>query len=74
MSRLIDADEIRKYIIGIDPYNREFVGRVKYALQLVPTVDAVEVVRCKECRHRHDGDCPISWGKTDEDFCSFAER
>lgn len=33
-----------------------------------------EIIRCKDCCHIHDGDCPISWGKTEEDFCSFAER
>ena len=40
----------------------------------VPAADVVEVVRCRECIHSSDHDCPISWGKTDNDFCSFAER
>ena len=42
-----------------------------------PTVDAVEVVRCRDCKHR-DGtpgqpniDC---WQMHDDDFCSYGER
>lgn len=37
-------------------------------------LDLVEVVRCKDCIHLHDHDCPIAWGKTDYDYCSFGER
>lgn len=29
-----------------------------------PTVDAVEVVRCKDCKHRgEEGECPMYWVK-----------
>ena len=42
-----------------------------------PTVDAVEVVRCWECKHR-DG-IPgqpniVCWQMHDDDFCSYGER
>ena len=50
----------------------------------MPTIDAVEVVRCKDCRHRylHDVDetyyCANGCGLTDcvkpDDFCSHGER
>ena len=33
-----------------------------------------EIIMCKDCTHIHDNDCPIDWGKTDYDFCSYAER
>ena len=41
-----------------------------------PTVDAVEVVRCWECKHR-DG-IPgqpniVCWQMHDDDFCSYGE-
>lgn len=44
-----------------------------------PTVDAVEVVRCKDCIHRDDGSCPMDenypWHDTkSDDFCSYRER
>lgn len=34
------------------------------------------IVNCKDCRHNgsFDTDCPISWPKDDDDFCSFAEK
>ena len=46
----------------------------------IPTVDAVEVVRCKDCKHY----TPVEGGKplcalhtiavTQDDFCSYGER
>lgn len=31
-----------------------------------------EIIRCEECIHRFDNDCPIDWNG--KEFCSFAER
>lgn len=44
--RLIDADELRKKLDKLYPvfYGNLFDG--------MPTIDAVQVVRCKECKHR----------------------
>lgn len=51
-----------------------------------PAVDAVEVVRCRECKHwdcyggedAHKGDCTELVGLEscmyEEDFCSYGER
>lgn len=44
-----------------------------------PTVDAVEVVRCKDCIHWDDGSCPMGenypWCDTkSDDFCSYGEK
>ena len=57
---------------------------VKFALWLNKTVDAVEVVRCKDCKHRDEYGCctpPIisSYGwdhlePKDNDYCSYGER
>ena len=63
----------------------EYAKRVKDIVTNAPTVDAVEVVRCKDCKHRYNGkDCthPLllsySWGAIrklkDNDFCSYGER
>lgn len=48
-----------------------------------PTVDVVEVVRCKDCKFRGREDCAMyyrcncgeqhTW-ETDNDFCSYGER
>ena len=81
--RLIDVDEA---IINfgfewddIPPTREEFVRFLKKQ----PTVDAVPVVRCRECKYRfknnsHDkSGCPIIdaniW-MDDDDFCSHGER
>ena len=50
------------------------------ALLKLPTVDAVEVVRCKDCKHWTMGYCnhfayygyePMT---SEDDFCSYGER
>ena len=49
MSRLIDVDALRYRLLCQPPRNIS----INYALELVstmPTVDAVEVVRCKDCK------------------------
>ena len=82
--RLIDADALWRKFESEPWYDN--ADRDEIALPLVdeaPTVDAVEVVRCRECRYRfknngHDkSGCPIIdaniW-MDDDDFCSHGER
>lgn len=46
------------------------------------TVDAVPIVRCKDCKHHHYSECEIpycdridyGYGWKDDDFCSHGER
>ena len=53
-----------------------------YHIGKAPTVDAVEVVRCKECTHWSNGDdtygicyrCPNTRQMRYDDFCSYGER
>ena len=47
----------------------------------MPTVDAVEVVRCKDCKHRGSNLCPMEtvelypwFGTKNDAFCSYGER
>ena len=57
---------------------------VQKALETAQTIDAVEVVRCKNCRKRHTWECAMHYesedGKeqygweNDNDFCSWGER
>lgn len=56
-------------------------GLVKTVLEQTKTVDAVEVVRCKDCTRYKKGYCTIrkdGWGATlmvgMTDFCSDGER
>ena len=87
MARLIDADAIIDFIdmdSTWDPLETCFSEKaVVDMLESAPTVDAVEVVRCKDCKYRfknngHSRDgCPIVDAKIwmdDDDFCSHGER
>lgn len=56
---------------GYDP--ADWAIRISDVMNL-PATDVVEVVRCRDCIHIRDLDCPIFWPKTEEDFCSFGER
>ena len=58
MTRLIDADEIIKYlkVYGDEEWtSSELEGLLNNAL----TIDAVEVVKCEECRKQGSDDCPM---------------
>ena len=79
--RLIDVDEA---IVNfgfewgdIPPTREEFVRFLKKQ----PTVDAVEVVRCWECKYHEDTDvtgfkhcCLIDKTVRYNDFCSYGKR
>ena len=62
MSRLIDADAFLKDILTagigktIIEYSESDIG---YMIRKRPTIDAVPVVRCRECKHRYTENCPM---------------
>ena len=74
MARLISYDYIRQKALA-DPDSGEAVVYLQDIAES-PTVDAVEVVRCRDCklynRHRY---CHF-WAEAvlDGDFCSYGER
>ena len=74
--RLIDADALEKNLSNDLPYK----GSVKRVLIQAPTVDAVEVVRCKNCIHKHEYTEYLLYcfhhgmTKKYDDFCSYGER
>ena len=92
MSRLIDAD-IADVVIVYDRSNeltqvsaiREYIERQKAFLDKFPTVDAVPVVRCKDCKHGYPcGDEIVcyhpeyelaegKWSYKKDFFCAFGD-
>lgn len=93
--RLIDADELKKRMCKLcnqdysdercEPSDCVFCNAIKSAL----TVDAVPVVRCRECKYfnlttheceneclstDHEGGASYSLNFYDDDFCSYGER
>ena len=73
--RLIDAD-------ALDTVPWEEPGDAGKAIRNAPTIDAVPVVRCKDCKHWNDachslgtGDChPLERVTFKTFFCSYGER
>ena len=82
--RLIDADNLVPDICDAEiEYGTKPVHFSANAIDLAPTVDAVPVVRCRECGHGTpcvDGyvRCSHPSGKSilmkSSDFCSYGER
>ena len=78
--RLIDADALMDEANSDGAYGYVDVKQISEA----PTVDAVPVVRCGDCKHRGTDDCIFHVKgepadeelllKLDNDFCSYGER
>ena len=78
--RLIDADSLAKELM------HEGLGYQYNRVMCAPTVDAVPVIRCKDCKHYYEkewvvggGSYTSCWYQTianaqPNDFCSRAER
>ena len=75
--RLIDADELTKELM------HEALGYQYHRVANAPTVDAVPVIRCKDCKY-YTGKWCTKFStkqfdindiyKAEDDFCSMAER
>ena len=90
--RLIDANALKSEFEWlksvVNESSKDEVMDVMQRIDNAPTVDAVEVVRCKDCmyydakRHRcdhpnlnYDVECYDQWIDTEpDDFCSYGER
>ena len=85
--RMIDADALKSYM---DECSKESRFRVYYGyaesfINDAPTIDAVPVVRCRECIHYEMGAClkiyddgaasRYAWQERKlDDFCSYGKR
>lgn len=66
--RLIDADKLEpKFIHG--RWEETYISNTE--LMNAPTVDAVPIVRCKDCVHK-DVPCPLYGGS--QFFCAYGDR
>ena len=52
--RLIDADALIKDLETVNPVYNAKIAWAKSIIDAAPTIDAVEVVRCKDCKWAHD--------------------
>ena len=63
-----DSDFLRGYLQGVEALSD--------GLAKLPPVDAVEVVRCKDCVHYNGEGCLLTYGEFEPnlmDFCSYGE-
>jgi hypothetical protein len=86
--RLIDADALIKRAAMRGHCLRPLVTAYHMCVDVkdiekAPTIDAVEVVRCKDCIHDNTTDCPLCWIENHtlqfinhdaEFFCGKGER
>ena len=77
MARLIDADRAMKIVRNQGIAHPNAYHLTNYAtliLREAPTVDAVEVVRCKDCKHRHSDSWCEYVDDDDNFYCARGER
>ena len=79
--RLIDADMADVVIIYYKSNElmqvyavREYTKRQKAFLDKFPTIDAVPVVRCKDCKHRFEDSWCEYVDDDDNFYCARGER
>ena len=87
MSRYINAEWLLNFF---EPYPNDYqtpLGLLRACVDDASTIDAVEVVRCKECKYYETDECPMVyyspleddvydmrwWNKAD-DYCSWGKR
>ena len=75
--RLIDADRAMEIVRnqGIaHPHAYHLTNYATLILREAPTVDAVEVVRCKDCKHRYSDSWCEYVDDDDNFYCARGER
>lgn len=72
--RLIDADATKRRVA--DTFFDTLIPCVNHALDDSPTIDAVPVVRCRECTEfdETEHECSHWYGFRENDFCSHGVR
>ena len=89
MARLINADKLLTNAIAISNYKGQVAWSAVSTIDILtaPTVDAVEVVRCRDCKHYKPQKKSAHWENSanycnrvvtikvqPDDFCSYGER
>lgn len=82
MARLIDGDALITWIKGSQQMTSKMKSIICY-IKTMPTIDAVETVRCKNCKHgKYEFTDNKDWIYckyhydywTANDYCSYGER
>ena len=72
----IDADALRSYMDECSKESRfrVYYGHAESFINAAPTVDAVPVVRCKDCKHRYSDSWCEYVDDDDNFYCARGER
>lgn len=83
MSRYIDVDETLEQIrkkLGVKSLSY-LLEMERQIVAVIQSMSSIDIVRCKECKHRGTDDCPMcnECGRNThptlaDDFCSSGER
>lgn len=58
--RLMDKNDfLDLFYVASAGQDKRFVEAVEMVVSDTPTIDAVPVVRCKDCKHRNKKKCPL---------------
>lgn len=90
MERLIDADELTKDLtydicgLPLHGNHKTNYANIRATILAQPTIDAIEVVRCKDCKwfemdntggaYCNHPTCGLFNGYEPDAFCSYGER
>ena len=86
MAEYIKRSTVLCYLDGVATADEMAMNIARAAVKRIPAEDVVEVVRCSECEHYHEGlgwcdvhshfvDSGADWKMFDEDyFCKDGER
>ena len=78
MARYIDADNVKLKGISVFDQNLEILiplSDVRKSLQMTPTADVAEVVRCKDCKYFSEFQhCGVLGFCEPNEYCSRGER
>lgn len=72
--RLIDADALKKHYAWWEDDKQKLFDSI---VDQQPTVDALPVIRCKDCKWYYRGGATCMYwdgANSGDDFCSWAER
>lgn len=80
--RIIDADALKRRAITVRFFGKNIMKIPTAEIDDAPTIDAVEVVRCGECKHYIVEGITTQYGwcheykhsVNEDDYCSYGER
>lgn len=69
------ADSFSEPPMDNDDFTKlKLVVELETEIRKLPTIDAVEVCRCKDCEYRYTKNCSAKHERADWDYCSHGKQ